>query len=359
MKKQVTQTENINAFDKLLWKAIRYHIPYIVTFELTYSCNQKCVHCYLTHDDPYQKEMPVEEWLRAIGELKELGTFYVSVTGGEPTLYPGFWEIIEELHRQNMLIRVFTNATTFTKDDIDHLIRCGVQYVDISIHGSDRDTHEEITGVPGSYDRTVNAIKQLKAAGIHVMLKGSLLKSNYKKVNNLNRLMLSLGGYPHISHNITPDNNGGQQPLEYAISEVEFCYVFDNFYKTDYDLPDVEEDHIPLAIRCTAGFSTMTITPNGTVIPCVQFRAPLGNIQRNSLRRIWHHSPLCQYLSGLTRLSPSECTGCKFITFCIRCPGLSFIETGSLWKPSPNACRAAEHYFNAYYRSRGKRSASA
>jgi radical SAM protein with 4Fe4S-binding SPASM domain len=339
-------------FTKLRWKAVQRHIPYIVTFELTYRCNLGCTHCYLTPDDPYAEEMPVEDWLRTIRELTDLGTFYVTVTGGEPTLYPGFWEVLEELYRRETVIRLFTNATTLTGEDIDRLVRCGVRYIDISLYGPDAATHEAVTRTPGSFDATVTAVKKLRAAGVYVNLKGCLLNTNYRTVNELDRYMQSLGGHPLLSLNITPANDGGTEPLERALNAEEFCFIFDNYYRkaetSTSDEPEMGEDSNIQVMPCTAGFSTLSITPSGEVFPCLQLRSSMGNVRRSALRRIWHHAPLNLYLSGLLMLRTPDCRGCELTDGCMRCPGMALIETGSLWKPSPSACQMARNYMAAH-----------
>jgi radical SAM protein with 4Fe4S-binding SPASM domain len=332
----------------LRWKAIRRHRPFIATFELTYRCNLRCKHCYITKNDPYEEEMPVGEWIRAIRELKELGAILIVLTGGEPTLYPGFWDIIEELNTQNILIRIFTNATTLTEKDIDRLIQKGVRYFDISLHGPDAITHEEVTRVPGSFHKTVEVINRLKSAGIYMNLKGSLLKCNYSTANELHRFMQSLRGYPLINPSITPDNKGGVEPLQYALDAEGFHRVFQRYYYTDYEQEDSLEGRIPLAISCTAGLSTLTIVPNGEVFPCLQFRYPTGNVRRQTLKRIWYHAPLYTYMYGLMALRKAECKGCDLINYCLFCPGLAYLETGSLWKPYQSACQAARNYYEAY-----------
>lgn len=339
----------MDLFSLLREKAIQRHQLLMTTLELTYRCNLKCVHCYLTPNDPYRKEMPTDEWIRAIREMTELGAMYIVITGGEPTLYPGFWDILEELKRQNILIRLFTNATTLDEEDIDRLILCGVRYVDVSLYGSDAATHEAVTGVPGSFDRTVTTIKRLKAAGVHLNLKASILRSNHQDINRLYRLMRSLGGLPLLTPNVTPDNEGGLDPVSVSVGEEEICYLLEHFYQ-DYSKISRPVDPMPMAMRCSAGFATLTVAPNGEVIPCVQLRVSMGNVQRNSLRRIWHHSPVQYYVKSLTNVPSSDCANCELEGFCIRCPGLAQIETGSIWSRSPNACRYAAYIQTALER---------
>jgi len=278
----------------------------------------------------------------------------VTVTGGEPTLYPGFWDILEELQRREAVVRVFTNATTLTGEDVDRLVMCGVRYVDISLHGPDAATHEAVTRTPGSFDATVAAVKRLRAAGVFVNLKGSLLKSNYSVVNELDRYMLSLGGRPLLNMNITPANDGGTGPLEKALGAEEHCFILDNYERLRNEPPDGEPPEktewlrVFHAVSCTAGFSTLSVTPDGEVFPCLQLRASMGNVRRSTLRKIWHHSPLNLYLTGMFTLPIPDCRDCELAYGCMRCPGLALIETGSLWRSSPSTCQMARNYTSAH-----------
>ncbi len=342
-------TPKMDMYNSLRQKAIQRHQLLTTTLELTYRCNLECVHCYLTPTDPYRQEIATGDWIRTIREMKELGAMYIVITGGEPTLYPGFWDILEELRRLNVLIRLFTNATTLDEEDIDRLVLCGVRYVDVSLYGSDAAMHEAVTGVPGSFDRTVTTIERLKAAGVHLNLKASILQSNHRDINRLYRLMRSLGGLPHLTPIVTPDNEGGLDPVSVSVGEEEICYMLENFYHKYFKIPR-HVDPMPMAMRCSAGFATLTVAPNGEVIPCVQLRVSLGNVERNSLRRIWHHSPVQYYIKSLTDVPSTDCADCELEGYCVRCPGLAQIETGSIWSRSPNACRYATYIQTAFER---------
>jgi radical SAM protein with 4Fe4S-binding SPASM domain len=219
-----------------------------------------------------------------------------------------------------------------------------VRFIDISLHGPDDETHEAVSQIPGSYQKTLKTIKLLKAAGIHYNLKANMLKPNYKTANKLHRCMLSLGGMPMLTPHTTPDNQGGTKPNEFEVGESGLCFLIDQYYSTDFLDKENEsyEEKLPFAMRCTAGFSNLAIAPNGEVFPCLQARISLGNIKRKSLRRIWHHSPVYLYLRELLSLQAPDCVGCDIARLCVRCPGLAYIEKGSLWKASPTACRYAK-----------------
>lgn len=63
--------------------------------DLTYACNYRCPYCVLPPPGPPR---PVSEWLRVWKRLHERhGRCYIYMSGGEPAVYPGFYELVREL----------------------------------------------------------------------------------------------------------------------------------------------------------------------------------------------------------------------------------------------------------------------
>src|SRR5438105_4320669 len=69
--------------------------PICLTWELTYACNLACVHCLSSSGRRDPRELTTEECKRIVDELRRLQVFYVNVGGGEPTLRPDFWELLD------------------------------------------------------------------------------------------------------------------------------------------------------------------------------------------------------------------------------------------------------------------------
>ena len=62
-------------------RALDLGVPMSVHFDITYRCNERCVHCYLDHDD--HGEMTTSEIKRVLNELADAGTFFLTFSGGE------------------------------------------------------------------------------------------------------------------------------------------------------------------------------------------------------------------------------------------------------------------------------------
>ena len=69
--------------------------PICLTWELTYACNLSCVHCLSSSGRRDPRELTTAECLAVIDELQRMQVFYVNIGGGEPTVRPDFWEIVD------------------------------------------------------------------------------------------------------------------------------------------------------------------------------------------------------------------------------------------------------------------------
>jgi radical SAM protein with 4Fe4S-binding SPASM domain len=335
------------AGDRLNFFALRNTLdkvgaPISLSCELTYRCQLRCKHCYILDDDPRGAELPLESWVRILDEAEELGVMSLLLTGGEPTLYRPFWELLAEAGRRSFLIHLFTNGYELDEADVDRLVRANVRFVELSLHGADAATQDAVSGVPGSFERIVASTRLLHAAGLFVKLKTSLLKSNHRQLGELEELALALGCSYGVSTFITPDNRGVQRVGGCVIDETELWRAEQTRHNwspapVTFKLAKAFLTTIP----CSAGISSLAVCPNGDVLPCLQTRYTLGNAARTSLGRIWQHSSRRQYWRGIRNLVHPECRVCEFNKHCNRCAGISLLETGSAWKPSATVCREA------------------
>src|ERR1700690_4145368 len=89
-------------------KAMALNIPLAVQVDLTYRCNERCVHCYLDHDD--HGEMTTAEIKHLLDELADAGVFILTLSGGEIMLRKDFFEILEYARERTFCIKLKTNA---------------------------------------------------------------------------------------------------------------------------------------------------------------------------------------------------------------------------------------------------------
>src|SRR6266404_1023331 len=108
-------------------KAQKLNIPLSVQLDLTYRCNERCVHCYLDHDD--HGEMTTTEIKHLLDEMAEAGVFILTLSGGEIFLRKDFFEILEHARTLTFCIKLKTNAVLIREAQAARLRDLGVESI--------------------------------------------------------------------------------------------------------------------------------------------------------------------------------------------------------------------------------------
>src|SRR6266568_6757188 len=93
---------------EMVAKALALNIPLNVQWDLTYRCNERCVHCYLDHDD--HGEMTTAEIKGVLDQLEEAGVFFLTFSGGEVFMRRDFFDLLEHARRLLFNVKIKTNA---------------------------------------------------------------------------------------------------------------------------------------------------------------------------------------------------------------------------------------------------------
>jgi molybdenum cofactor biosynthesis enzyme MoaA len=199
--------------------------PLTCQWELTCRCNLRCLMCYtdcFNRPEPIRRELGTQDILRIMDELAEAGTLDLCLTGGEPLVRPDFFEIYEHAVRRGFLVTVFTNGTLITEAEADRFAAWPPQRIEISWHGSTRETFERVTQGRGSYDRCLAAVRVLLERRIPLVLKTTALTVNRHDILAIKAFAASLGpvGFK-LGEEIRPALDGGAGPFRYALSEPE------------------------------------------------------------------------------------------------------------------------------------------
>src|ERR1700692_5031404 len=89
-------------------KALKLNIPLSVHLDVTYRCNERCIHCYLDHDD--HGEMTTAEIKDILNQLSDAGVFFLTLSGGEVLMRRDFFEIVEHARRLLFNVKMKTNG---------------------------------------------------------------------------------------------------------------------------------------------------------------------------------------------------------------------------------------------------------
>src|SRR5487761_1335269 len=139
--------------------------PICLTWELTYACNLSCVHCLSSSGRRDPRELSTAECMAVVDTLERRQGFYVNIGGGEPTVRPDFWELVDYATAHHVGVKFSTNGVKVTPEIAARLARSDYVDVQISLDGATAEVNDAVRG-RGSYDTALRAMRHLAAAGM-------------------------------------------------------------------------------------------------------------------------------------------------------------------------------------------------
>jgi radical SAM protein with 4Fe4S-binding SPASM domain len=134
------------------------HRPVHVVWELTLACNLRCKHCGSRAGRARRDELSTDECLDVIGQLADLGTREISLIGGETYLRRDWLTIIKAISDAGIHCGLQTGGRALTEEKIQQAVDAGLRTIGVSIDGP-QEIHDWLRGVPGSYERAIQAIR--------------------------------------------------------------------------------------------------------------------------------------------------------------------------------------------------------
>jgi len=320
-------------------RAQQLGVPFSVQVDLTYRCNEKCVHCYLDHQD--HGEMTTTEIKHLLKEMADAGVFIVNFSGGEIFLRKDLFEILEYASELTFCIKLKTNAVMIREAQAARLRNLGVAQIQVSIYSHRPEVHDAITKLPGSLQRSLKAIRFLKSQGLKVIMANVMMTENLGDLRSTRALAEELGAEYTIDPTVTPMMDGERSTLSLNAGDAALRELF----RDEANVGDVDAFCAPPAavtessmdsLPCSAGHTACYISPYGEFYPCVQFPLSCGNVRQQRFIDIWQNSPQLKEVRSI-RLRDLSCSQCVHGASCSRCPGLAFLE-GNMRGPSTADC---------------------
>ena len=138
--------------------------PICLTWELTYACNLACVHCLSSSGKRDPRELSTQQCKDIIDELERMQVFYVNIGGGEPTVRPDFWELVDYATAHHVGVKFSTNGVRITPEVAARLAASDYVDVQISLDGATAEVNDAVRG-PGSFAMAIRALENLAEAG--------------------------------------------------------------------------------------------------------------------------------------------------------------------------------------------------
>lgn len=315
-------------------------LPNSLHIDLTNACTERCIHCYIADYRP--RFLPLELGLRVLREFREAGGLTVIFSGGECMLHPQFRDFIRYAKRLNLNFIVMSNLTRCDAEMVVFLAEVQPQFVNVSLYSMKAEEHDNITTIPGSWQKTMRAILALEAAGVPVRLATPIMQANRHALPELREFAKA-----HRMHLIPDcdifgqvDHDCSNQSCALSPEETEcvWCEHRDLFYKA----PASPERCAPEAKVCDIGKQSINLNAEGIYYPCDGCHGiVLGNAHEQSFAEVWNGEKI-QALRVLKNKDFGECAHCENRPWCKVCPTRNFNETANMFTHTEARCQAAQ-----------------
>ncbi len=320
------------------------NFDFFIQWHLTERCNLRCRHCYQGRRKP--QEMTADEVRHEIDGATEMFQAWekehgirvapsVHFTGGEPLLYEGLWEVIAYAKGEGYGVAMMTNGSLFKKDEAKNASELEVSDIQVSLEGP-LPLHDSIRGM-GSFNRMARGVEQLLQAGNRVSANVTLSRLNVDQIDATVETAKSMGFYGIGFSRVVPCGRGKSfinnllttEEVKSAYQKVQslngpsFEVVSgDPLAGTLLDVKPSPGCSLTLS-GCSAGFSGVTITSDGSVMPCRRIGLIAGNLKRKPLREIWASSELLWRLRERENYK-GKCGACSFWPSCRGCRAVAY-----------------------------------
>jgi len=313
--------EKIEPFSKNLSAPLRLDLA------LTYRCNNKCLHCY-SGTATVSRELSTEEWKKVIDRAYDLGIPQILFTGGEPTLREDLTEIIGHAEAVGLVTGLVTNGRMLKDFNfVKKLVAAGLDYTQVTLESHKPEIHDSITEAPGSWNETVEGIRNLLRTPIYTSVNMTLNRQNLKHAADTVDFFHKLGLKRFSANGLIYAGKGVKVAESFAVKEKELQPILEEIrdkarhygiqftWYTPTHYCELNPVTLGLGIKCCSACRiTLCIEPNGDVIPCQSFFEKIGNILTDKWNDIWNH-PICNSIRQ-KEYAPEKCKECLELNVC-------------------------------------------
>jgi MoaA/NifB/PqqE/SkfB family radical SAM enzyme len=310
----------------------KYFVPLIpfrpleAVIYLTENCNSRCITCNFWKQKS-RGELTTAEIIEVLPQLKQLGVSYLCLTGGEPLLRRDLPQIVEAAHQQHFdKIQVITNALILRRAVAESLLNSGLNKITISLNGM-KETHDMTRGVPGSYERCLEALRELtelrdsKYHHLDVNVNMTIMQQNLDEVMEVVKLCQQFD----VGLRLTPvDDRSFFVPKDLSdlktVERQKLNHVIGQLHGLVKKYPKLNETHTSLEytknyftdpirrdIPCYLGYLSIAIGAHGEVLSGCEVLPPVGNVREKPLAEIVGSQ---EYKQRLANMFAKKCPGC-------------------------------------------------
>jgi len=320
--------------------ALKHRLRFL-TIKPTAACDLRCPYCdsrQRLFETTRGSRVGLDEWARLFVEASELGTEYLDISGGEPTLYEPLDALVWEAKRHGWFVSMNSNGQQLTPSLVERLENVCLDQVIVSIISLDGKAHDRIRGKKGCWNKAIQAIEAISRSDVRVIIHFIITRQNYRELPELiercfqwqiNALSLVYPENDHDDRTMLLDGRDimtfREEVLPRAVavyrrlapnrsrdqSNLEGLFSGQGIEGADFSRGRYWGDRDTVDELCRKPETFALVYPNGDFMPCnaVEYshHPVVGNILRSSLRDIWNGAELERFRR-------------ERMSFCLHCP---------------------------------------
>ncbi len=323
--------------------------------ELTYRCPLQCPYCSNPLEIArYKDELTTADWVRVLQQCRAMGSTQLGFSGGEPLVRPDLEELIEESHRLGYYSNLITSGVGMDEARIKRFKDAGLDHIQISFQASDAELNNYLGGTR-SFQHKTEMAHLVKQYEYPMVLNIVLHRKNIDQIADILDMCVALQadyvelastqyyGWSRINiDQLLPTAEQLQRAERIA---AEYQERLAGKMKVIYVIPDYYSNR-PKACMNGWGSIFLTITPDGTALPCHaagQLPIEFPNVREHELQYIWYESAGFNHYRGFEWMK-EPCKSCpeRFKDFG-GCRCQAFMLTGDAANADP-VCDKSRHH---------------
>ena len=285
--------------------------PLWLLAEVTYACPLHCVFCYNPVDfAQHGPELTTQEWIRVLRDARAAGSVQCGFSGGEPLVRDDLEELVAEAHKLGFYTNLLTSGIGFTPERAKALKLAGLDHVQLSFQDSTRELNDFLSHTK-TFALKKKAAELIQSNGWPMVLNCVVHRLNIDYIDKIIELAVDLGAeYLELAnsqyYSWAQLNRDGLMPSREQLIRAEritneYREKLGDKLKIFFVVPDYYETRPK---KCMNGWGNifLTITPDGTALPCHTAKMikhlEFPNVKNTSVKEIWYESKPFNFYRG-------------------------------------------------------------
>lgn len=339
--------------------------PILVYWEMTHACDLACLHCRAEADalrDPLK--LSTQEARRLCEDIARFpGTRppRLVLTGGDPLQRPDLFEIVAYARSLGIDVSATPAATDrLTPQTIADLKAAGVGSIALSLDGSSAQRHDAVRGVPGTFERTMQALAAAKLHRMPVQINTLVAQTTVDDLAAIHRLLSELAierwalffliatGRGAMLQEISPERSESvltwvcelveSKAQPFAIKSTEAHQLrrisYQRLHSRGIEDEDFKRSPLGRGLGVRDGNGIVFVSRRGEIFPSGFLPLNAGNVRADSLVETYESHPIFEALRDADRFR-GKCGRCPYRQLCGGSRARAYAVSGDALESDP------------------------